>query len=356
MDDRADVAIVGAGAAGLMAGIWAGRTNPKRRVVCLDGAEQLGAKILIAGGGRCNVTHDTVSEMAFAGGSRNAIKKVLRRFDVPETIAFFAALGVELKTEPTGKLFPVSDRAQTVLDALLRGAREAGVALLHPWRVEAIVRDGDSFELTGPHGRLMAKTVLLASGGRSVAKTGSDGHGYVLAQSLGHSILPTFPALVPLLLPADHVLTTLRGISAEVALELRASSGKRLVRMEGSLLCTHRGVSGPVALDISRYWRAAFTEDPGVQLLVHWVPTHTTDELGVQLHERGAASPGRWLHQWLPERLARALCMVAGVDPSASAAALSRGQRRLLLDTVTAFPLPVPVRHSLHVNLAQHQH
>ena len=117
MDDRADVVIVGGGAAGLMAAIWAGRTNRQRRIVCLDSAEQLGAKILIAGGGRCNVTHDVVDEGMFAGSSRHAIKKVLRRFDVPATIALFAALGVELKREPTGKLFPVTDQARTVLEA-----------------------------------------------------------------------------------------------------------------------------------------------------------------------------------------------------------------------------------------------
>src|SRR5579859_3158218 len=102
-----------------MAAIWAGRTNPNRRIVVLDGARKLGAKILVAGGGRCNVTHDVVDASAYAGSSRNAIKKVLRRFDVPETIAFFRELGVMLKREPTGKLFPTTDSARTVLDALL---------------------------------------------------------------------------------------------------------------------------------------------------------------------------------------------------------------------------------------------
>ena len=110
-----DVVIVGAGAAGLMAGIWAGRSGA--RVLVLDGAAKLGAKILVAGGGRCNVTHDEVAVEAYAGASRNAIKKVLRRFDVPETIAFFAELGVTLKREATGKLFPTTDSARTVLNA-----------------------------------------------------------------------------------------------------------------------------------------------------------------------------------------------------------------------------------------------
>src|SRR5512133_817836 len=101
-----------------MAGIWAGRSHPDRRIVILDGARNPGAKILVAGGGRCNVTHDQVDASDYAGSSRNAIKKVLRRFDVPQTIDFFHELGVELKREDTGKLFPTTDSARTVLNAL----------------------------------------------------------------------------------------------------------------------------------------------------------------------------------------------------------------------------------------------
>src|SRR4026209_2553403 len=101
-----------------MAGIWAGRTHPRRRIVILDGAKHLGANILVAGGGRCNVTHHHVDEKAFAGSSPHAIRKVLLRFDVPQTIEFFRELGVELKREETGKLFPTTDNARTVLSAL----------------------------------------------------------------------------------------------------------------------------------------------------------------------------------------------------------------------------------------------
>ncbi|HET8644253.1 MAG TPA: NAD(P)/FAD-dependent oxidoreductase, partial [Vicinamibacteria bacterium] len=134
MPERVDVAVVGAGAAGLMAAIWARRTAPARSVAVLDGARTLGAKILVSGGSRCNVTHDVVEESAFAGSSPAAIRKVLRRFDVAATTSFFRELGVALKREDTGKLFPLTDRARTVLDALLAAARGAGVALLHPWR------------------------------------------------------------------------------------------------------------------------------------------------------------------------------------------------------------------------------
>src|SRR6185295_8567768 len=200
--------------------------------------------------GRCNVTHDVVEDQAFAGSSRNAIRKVLRRFDVPETVAFFRELGVVLKREETGKLFPTTDRAQTVLEALLAAARTAGVAARHPWRVETIERTDGCFMLAGPAGSLRARNVVVATGGRSVPKTGSDGHGYAMARALGHTVTPqVFPGLVPLTLPRDHFLTALAGVSAQVTLEVRSGSGRRLAQFTDPLLCTHFGVSGPVVLD-----------------------------------------------------------------------------------------------------------
>jgi predicted flavoprotein YhiN len=155
-----DIAVIGCGAAGLTAAIHAARASladrdsprspvtPTPRIIALDGARRLGAKILVAGGGRCNVTHHAVDESAYAGSSRNAIRNVLRRFDVPETVRFFAELGVELKREETGKLFPTTDDAHTVLNALLDEARRVGVEIVHPWRVGAIRRDGDAFLIT----------------------------------------------------------------------------------------------------------------------------------------------------------------------------------------------------------------
>lgn len=184
--NHADILIIGAGAAGLMAGIWAGRMNPERRIVILDGARKLGAKILVAGGGRCNVTHDEVTAEAFAGSSRNAIGKVLRHFDVPQVVQFFRELGVELKREETGKLFPVTDSAKTVLYALLTAAASANVTILHPRRVETVQKTEAGFVVAGEWGEMTATNLVLATGGKSLPKSGSDGHGYTLAQQLGH--------------------------------------------------------------------------------------------------------------------------------------------------------------------------
>ena len=341
MSDAVDVAIVGGGAAGLMAGIWAGRTAPDRRVVVLDGAATLGAKILISGGGRCNVTHDVVDADAFAGASRHAIRKVLRRFDVPATVAFFRDLGVELKREETGKLFPVGDRARDVLDALVAATRAAGVVLVHPWRVETVVRDVRGFLLAGPAGRLAARAVVLATGGRSVPKTGSDGHGYAIARSLGHTVTRLLPALVPLTLPRGHFLTALAGVTVPATLEVRSAAGKRLVAFTDSTLCTHTGLSGPSVLDVSRYFLDARADDPGVQLVANWLPGETPASVDACLQTLGRATPGRRLQARLPERLARALCAEAGVDPSAPGATLTRERRRALAGVLTALALPI---------------
>ena len=323
-----------------MAAIWAARTQAGRRIVCLDGAPTLGAKILIAGGGRCNVTHDVVDERAFAGSSPNAIRKVLRRFDVDATVAFFREQGVALKREETGKLFPVTDRARTVLDALVTAATDAGVELRHPWRVETVERRHADFVLAGPAGLLRAARLVLATGGRSVPQTGSDGHGYLLAQSLGHTVTRTFPALVPLTLPDGHFLRGLSGVTVSASLEVRTATGKRLHAVEGSLVCTHTGLSGPVVLDVSRHWLAA-RADPAAQLVVSWLPGETPEGVDVLLRAPGASGAARRLHARLPERLVRALCAQAGVDPSAPAPATSRARRRALVGAVTGLVLPI---------------
>jgi predicted Rossmann fold flavoprotein len=337
-----DIAIVGAGAAGLMAAIWAGRTAPDCRIVALDGARKLGAKILVSGGGRCNVTHDEVTAVAYAGSSRNAIKKVLRQFDVPQTITFFRELGVELKREETGKLFPTTDSARTVLEALLTGARQAGVTVRHPFRVEQVAKTAVAFHLSGSHGQFSARRLILATGGQSLPKSGSDGHGYRLAQSLGHTLTPRlFPALVPLTLPEGHFIRDLSGLTLPTTLELWNGSGKKLVAFTNSTLCTHFGLSGPAVLDISRYYLAAQADDPASRLTINWLPAMPAAQLEQELQALTKMSVGRFLRQQLPERLGLALCRAAGVDAAVPGNQLARAGRKGLVTAVTQLPLPI---------------
>ncbi len=336
---RAEAVIVGAGAAGVMSAIWAGRTFPDRRIMVLDGAAKLGAKILVAGGGRCNVTHDQVEPDAYAGSSRNAIKKVLRRFDVAQTIGFFRELGVGLKREETGKLFPTSDKAVTILDALLRAVSDCpNVELHHPCRVESIEPIEDGFRISGAWGTIDAARVILATGGRSLPKSGSDGGGYRLVESLGHALTERlFPALVPLTLPADHYLCALSGLSAPATLTLHTATGKKLIACSGSTLCTHFGLSGPPVLDISRYFLNARFDDPGATITINWLPDSTAEQVEAELAAPNM-SPAHYLDRRLPDRLARALCGAAGVS---FGGALSRGKRGALARALTALPLPI---------------
>lgn len=337
-----DIAVIGAGAAGLFAAIFAGRTYPNQRIVALDGARRLGAKILVAGGGRCNVTHDTVDESAYAGSSRNAIRKVLRRFDVPDTIRFFHELGVELKREDTGKLFPTTDDAHTVLDALLRAAHAAHVQLLHPCRIDAVTKTGDAFTLSGEWGALQARRLILATGGRSLPKTGSDGGGYRLAQSLGHTLTQrVFPALIPLTLPRGHFITELSGITLPATVEVRSGTGKRLVAFTDSTLCTHFGLSGPSILDVSRYYTDARLNDPAATLVINWLPAMTTETVERDLQALGRTTALRYGLAHLPERLVRALCAEAGIEPATPGDQLTRESRRALARALTALPLPI---------------
>jgi predicted Rossmann fold flavoprotein len=314
-----DIAVVGAGAAGLTAAMFAKRTAPDARVIALDGAPKIGAKILISGGGRCNVTHHAVAAADF-NGNRNAIARVLRTFTVEQTVAWLAELGVTLKREETGKLFPTTDRAKTIVDALLRGCE--GVELRTGARVLTIESAGGSvpFLLDG----LSAKRVILATGGRSVPKTGSDGHGYALARHLGHTITDTFPALVPLVLEPGHWMTALSGTAAEVELAVRSETGRVLTRHRGSMLFTHFGVSGPVVLDVSRHWIAS----QGGTLVVNFLPGETFESLDAQLQQ----SPRAVLKGRLPQRL---------LERFDVGTTLTREDRRRIVRALVETPLPI---------------
>jgi hypothetical protein len=341
-----DVAVVGAGAAGLFAATWAGREASGRGVRldvrAFDGAARLGAKILVAGGGRCNVTHWRVDPTDYAGSSQPAIRKVLQRFGVDRTRAFFEERGVELKREDTGKLFPVSDSARTVLDALLAAARDAGASLLHPDRVTGIERTSAGFAVHAASGTVLARRVVLCTGGRALPKSGSDGAGLDMARSLGHSVTEhVVPALVPLRLSAGHWILGLSGLTVPAELVLRGSNGKRLAAFADSTLCTHFGLSGPSVLNVSRHWTMARFEDPGARLELSWVPGTDAERLDRELVEAKGRTAASVLRDRMPERLVRALLEAAAVDPSATVQQLPRERRRALVAACTATQLPV---------------
>lgn len=331
-----DIAIIGAGAAGLTAAIFARRSAPNARIVLLDGAPKIGAKILISGGGRCNVTHDVVTPDDF-NGNRNAIAKVLRTFTVDETVAWFAELGVTMKREETGKLFPTTDRARTVLDALLGGCE--GVEIRTSARVVSCVFGRGAAVLQTTAGEVIAKRVILATGGRSVPKTGSDGGGYALARALGHTVGEVFPALVPLVLEDGHWMTRLSGTSLEAELSVRGAdsrgTGRVLVRHRGSMLFTHFGLSGPVVLDISRHW----IQSRGL-LFANLLPDETFESLEAMLVQETRRNPRATVASVLRGRVPERLLSAITGDP-VPLAKIAKDERRRIVRAFVEVPVPV---------------
>lgn len=316
------------------------------RITLLDGAKKIGAKILVAGGGRCNVTHHRVLPNDYAGSSRNAIKKVLKAFSERDTIEFFENLGVELKQEETGKMFPVSDSAQSVLSALLGECDRLGLAIVHPWRVGRIQREDSQFVVSSTEDRHEPKrfdSLVLATGGLALPRTGSDGAGYRFAQSLGHSVTPrVLPALVPLVVDRlDSWLMELSGISTRATLEVHSGTGKRLASFTNEVLCTHFGLSGPGVLDISRWYLDARQDDADASLVINWLGETSFEQLDQQLQSLGKKTVLGYLRESIPERLARSLCDRSGVEASTPGHALSRDQRRTLCRMLTQCPIAI---------------
>jgi predicted Rossmann fold flavoprotein len=339
-DQHYDIAVIGAGAAGLMAAIFAGRTARERgarlRIAAIDGAPRIGAKILISGGGRCNVTNETVRVEDF-NGSRNAIAKVLRTFDVAATVAFFEELDVPLKREETGKLFPVSNRARDVIDALVRAAEDAGVEILTGMKVDVVrsVAPAASPAFFQINDAIRATRVILAAGGRSVPKTGSDGSAYALAHHLGHSITKTFPALVPLVVTKGHWLTELSGSSVDAELIVKSATRRVVQRDRGSMLFTHFGLSGPVVLDISRHWIA----NQPATLAANFLPGETFESLDASLLAAGQKNPRATVASVLRGRLPERLLSFLTTDHPLGR--IQKDDRRRIVHDLVDFALPV---------------
>lgn len=344
MTARCDIAVVGGGAAGLAAAIFAAEVQGPRRIVVLEGAPTVGAKILVSGGGRCNVTHVVVHAADF-NGPQPVVRNVLAAFDAAAAVRWFAALGVALKQEETGKLFPVTDRASTIVQALLDRCAALGVQVLTDHRVDDIARDtGGGFLVRHGHGDLAAARVVIATGGRSLPRSGSDGGGWEMVRRLGHTVTDTYPALVPLTLRSDMFHAELSGLSQPVELSTFAG-GKLIDRRTGSLLWTHFGISGPVVLDASRHWVIADAAGQGAEMRCSFLPGDDFAQVERWLIASAAEQPRRSIHRALaarlPDRLAAALLRACAIDPSTVLAQLSRERRRPLVHALTALALPV---------------
>ncbi len=331
------VVVVGAGAAGFMAAIAAREAGA--RVTVLESTADGGRKILISGGGRCNVLPAEAAPGRFVSDSpRTLVRALLGGWPLREQRRFFEHdAGVPLALEAdSGKLFPASNRARDVRDALARLASVRGAELRFRAPVTDLRRDADGWTLDTPAGPVTADRVVLATGGLSVPATGSDGAGLAFARALGHVVHPTYAALTPLrAVPAAHV--GLAGVSLEVAIE--AASARERAAARGGFLFTHRGYSGPAVLDVSHV--AVRSQWPGAApavVRVAWTPLDRGEWTARLATARGLVTTA--LSARLPQRLAEALAHEAGIEPARSCAQLRRDERERLLDRLTAYPLP----------------
>ena len=311
----------------------------------LDSARKPGAKILVSGGSRCNVTNATVTERDFWGGRPPIVRRVLRASPVDETIAFFREIGVRLHEEAGGKLFPDTNRARDVLEALLRERERVGATLVPGRRVLGVERSGGGFRVSTDGGDLEAAAVVLATGGQSLPKTGSDGLGFAIATHFGHTIVPTTPALAPLVLaPERSVHRELSGVSHDVELAVWVD-GAIAVRLAGALLWTHFGVSGPVSLNASRHWLRAQLEGRPVSITANVRAGAPFEAVDTEWQQLAIASPRASIQTTLatmvPASVAAAFLRQLAIDGTVALAHFPRDDRRHLSSALVAWPLPV---------------
>lgn len=333
MTAKLTIAVVGGGAAGFFGAIACAQANSENRVILIEKARQVLAKVRVSGGGRCNVTHACFEPSQLIqnyprGGKE--LRGAFSRFQPRDTIQWFESRGVPLKTEADGRMFPVTDSSETIIDCLMRQLRTSGVEL---WTEKALIgcaktADGFVLELSGGE-TLACQRLLIATGG--AAKT------YQVAASLGHTIVPPVPSLFTFNIP-DSPLHALAGISVP---HVRLSIENTPLEQSGPLLITHWGVSGPAVLKLSA-WGARILHDRGYVATLHvdWLPEYTAEMLKQVLADQRAQSPAKQVSTEtpfpLPKNLWKALLDTAKIPHETRWAAFSKHQLNELVRVLHA--------------------
>ena len=324
-----------------MAAIFAATADAE--TLLLERTPDGGRKILISGGGRCNVLPMCAAPERFVSDSSpRLLTRMLRSWPLPEQVRFFERdLGVPLAEErESGKLFPSSNRARDVRDALLRTARRRGVTVQADTLVTGLAPGGGRWRMEREGAPpLEADAVVVATGGLSVPRSGSDGRLLPVLARLGHVLHDPYPALTPLTAPTGSPFAGLAGISLPVAVTARAP--EREARASGGFLFTHRGYSGPAVLDVSHVAVRSKASEGGARakILVRWCepgPAEWTEAL----RAGGGRTVASVLRGHLPDRLAVALAAAAAVDPGTALSRLRREDRTRLIEVLVAGPLP----------------
>lgn len=349
--DKYDAIVIGGGPAGLMAAAAAGRAGA--RVLLLEKGDKLGRKLIISGGGRCNVTNrkpydELVKQIP---GNGRFMFSALSRFGSEEIIRFFEGLGIRLKEEDNGRMFPVTDKAITVAQALIGHLRDSGVVI----RLEApvdrlLISEGRCAGVVMRSGeKIPAGSVVVAVGGRSVPQTGSTGDGYAWARQAGHTITQLYPTEVPLKCSDPFIQSReLQGLSLrDVTLSLQDPKGKRLTAQRGDIIFTHFGLSGPAALRTSHYVSVTHLKlgKVSLPLTIDLFPDRSPDDVLREMNLLAEREPKKAvknvLRPLLQERLIPLVLQMAGLDDSTTQAHLPRERWQAAARLIKAFPLMV---------------
>lgn len=340
-----DVAVIGGGAAGSMAAIRAGEL--KKSVILIERNDSIGKKILITGKGRCNITNTAPIETFIDkfGSSGKFLRTALYKFFNTDLMEFFRLGGLDMKIERQGRVFPVTDKARSVVEVLENCLAGNGVKVKYKARLEAIkMKDGVfRLELEGPR-IVVTKKVVLAAGGASYKATGSTGDSFSIAAKLGHTIVPLKAGLVPLVTKEKWV-KDLQGLGLD-NIRIRFECGrKKLVSEIGELMFTHFGISGPLVLDLSGEVAALLGENKEVRVLIDLKPALTAEQIEKRMLN-DLKGPGRMqfknvMKGYLPHRLIEVFMNLAGIDAEREANQITYEERRTILNLFKALPLTI---------------
>lgn len=336
------VVVIGGGAAGMMAALSAHRAGA--RVILVEPNEKLGRKLYITGKGRCNLTNNTTPEGVLRHVPRNGrfLYSAVTRFPPAAVMEYFETLGVPLKTERGGRVFPCSDRAADVIDALFFALKKAGVTLLRDRATALEIQEGRVTGVVLEVQTLAAGAVILATGGLSYPATGSTGDGYRLAQEAGHTIVEPRPSLVPLE-EAGDTCARMQGLSLKnVTLTLKNQKKKAVFQEQGEMLFTHFGLSGPLVLSASAH--ANWAKDT-YTAVIDLKPALDEERLEARILRDVAQAPNKAFHNFLEGLLPRLLIPVAGeraqIPADLPVNAMTRAQRRRLMEVMKHFAIPI---------------
>jgi predicted Rossmann fold flavoprotein len=346
-----DVIVIGGGPSGLMAAIAAGEQGSK--VLLIDKGDKLGRKLAISGGGRCNVTNRLPIEeiIKHIPGNGRFLYSAFSLFSNEDIIRFFENLGIQLKEEDHGRMFPVTDKAQSVVDALLSRLAQLNVKIMTNTPVQTLDFENGQVQsvLLKTGERFTAKAIILAVGGKSVPHTGSTGDGYAWAEKAGHTITDLFPTEVPVTSNERFIKEkTLQGLSLQnVALSVLNPKGKALITHRMDMIFTHFGVSGPAVLRCSQFVVKAMKKWNlrEVTMSLDVFPELNEEGIFQEIHKALKDDPKKAvknsLKGFLPERYLSFLFDVNGIDPTIQGANLSNEKIRTFAKSCKGFTFQV---------------